>query len=545
MRCSFWPRSRALQGGIIGLLAAAVAVVGPFPAEPIATAEPIPVRADAPLPTELQYVPHDAAFFVHADTATIWNSELAKSFRNADKRTFASLEEAAKTFGAKIDDLKSAVLFIPKLKNPEDTSRLGVVLTFAKAFDKKVFEAGVNALFPKNAKVKLVSPNDTTAIVLLGLGEEFSKPQPADAEGPLTLAIRAAGSGKHTLVAATTFGSLPDDLQKDDLPGPVRAFQPIFKAQSLTATVNLGKSIDLDVRVKTKRETQAVDAEKALAAFITLITDELGRELPELEAEAKKDAGFKDLLTVFKAALNAAKDAKFGVNGTEARLTATLPLDGLPLAAAYVAATTKVVSAAAAQQSANNLKQIALAMHNYHDAIGNFPPAAVCDKKGKPQLSWRVLILPYIEQDALYKEFKLNESWDSDHNKKLLAKMPKLYAMPGKSKPGDTDTYYRVFVGNGAGWDWVMGAKLQNIADGTSNTLMVVTAAESVPWTKPDELEFDADKDMTKLIGMVVNGKAQVAMFDGSVRTLGKLPSKETLNALITKNGGEVIGNDF
>jgi prepilin-type processing-associated H-X9-DG protein len=258
-----------------------------------------------------------------------------------------------------------------------------------------------------------------------------------------------------------------------------------------------------------------------------------------------KDAGLKDLAKVFKATLDAGKAAKFGVEGTEARLTASLSLSDLPLASAYIAATTKATSAAAVQRSANNLKQIALAMHTYHDTNGNFPPAAVCDKKGKPQLSWRVLILPYIEQNELYKQFKLDEPWDSVNNKKLLAKMPGVYAMPGKSKPGDTDTYYRVFVDNGAGFDWIMGSKITTITDGTSNTLMVVTAADAVPWTKPDELEFDPEKDMTKLIGMVVNGKAQVAMFDGSVRTLTKLPSKETTNALITKNGGEIIGNDF
>src|SRR5207248_5784084 len=136
------------------------------------------------------------------------------------------------------------------------------------------------------------------------------------------------------------------------------------------------------------------------------------------------------------------------------------PLDGLPLASAYATAVVRVQQAAAAAQSTNNLKQIALAAHAYHDVNGTFPPAATCDKKGKPQLSWRVLVLPYIEQDNLYKQFKLDEPWDSDNNKKLIAKMPPVYAMPGKSKPGDTDTYYRVFVGNGAGWDWVMGTKI-------------------------------------------------------------------------------------
>jgi hypothetical protein len=324
----------------------------------------------------------------------------------------------------------------------------------------------------------------------------------------------------------------------------VRPFRPLLKSQAITATVDLGRSLAIDVRVKAKRPAEAADAEKALGALVKLITDEIGRELPDLEKSAAGDAGLKDLLKVLKAALDAAKGAKFATEGHEARLTATLPLAGLPLASAYNAAVRKLEQAAATQRSANNLKQIALAMHNYESTYGNFPPAAACGKKGKPQLSWRVLILPYIEQDALYKQFKLDEPWDSEHNKKLLARMPDVYRVPGQ-KPGTTDTHYRVFVGNGAGFDWVTGGKIATITDGTSNTLMVVTAAQAVPWTKPDELEYDPEKDPSKLIGAVVNGKAQAAMFDGSVRTLSKLPSKETLHALITKGGGEVIPNDF
>jgi prepilin-type processing-associated H-X9-DG protein len=495
------------------------------------------------VPTALQYVPHDAAFFIYADVAGIWTSDLVKTFRAADKKSLDRLAEAVKEFGVPIDELKSVVLFVPKLKGPQDTERLGVAFTFTKAFDKKALEAGAAKLLPKNAKFTVLAPEEKVALVLVGLGEEHGKPQPAD--GPLTAAIRAAAGGKHALVAGATLGNLPDELRSDVLPRQVQVLRPLFHSEAVSAAITLGKTLDLDVRVKTKREAQAVDAEKALAALVTLITDELGRELPDLEKEADKDAGLKDLVKVFKASLDAAKAAKFAVDGTEARLTASLPLNGLPLVSAYLTATTRVTGAAAAQQSANNLKQIALALHNYHDAIGTFPPAAVCDKKGKPQLSWRVLILPYIEQNELYKQFKLDEPWDSEHNKKLIAKMPPVYAIPGKSKPGDTDTYYRVFVGNDAGFDWVMGGKIVGITDGTSNTIMVVTAAEAVPWTKPDELEFDPEKDMTKLIGMVVNGRAQVAMFDGSVRTLNKLPSKATLHALITKNGGEVIGNDF
>src|SRR5207249_2796575 len=76
--------------------------------------------------------------------------------------------------------------------------------------------------------------------------------------------------------------------------------------------------------------------------------------------------------------------------------------------------------------SQNNLKQIGLAMHNYHDTYRHFPPQALTDKNGKPLLSWRVAVLPFIEQDNLYRQFKLDEPWDSEHNRKLLERMPKL-----------------------------------------------------------------------------------------------------------------------
>jgi len=155
-----------------------------------------------------------------------------------------------------------------------------------------------------------------------------------------------------------------------------------------------------------------------------------------------------------------------------------------------------------------------------------------------------VLILPYIEQDALYKKFKLDEPWDSENNKKLLDQMPKVYAIPGQ-KAGANETHYRVFAGNGAAFEWVKGVRLIDYTDGTSNTIMVATAATAVPWTKPDELDFDPDADPTKLIGLVVNGRWQFVMGDGSVRSLNKIPPKDVMKALVTRAGGEVINFDF
>ena len=98
--------------------------------------------------------------------------------------------------------------------------------------------------------------------------------------------------------------------------------------------------------------------------------------------------------------------------------------------------------------SAGNLKQIALAFHNFHSTYGALPGVAIVDAKGKALLSWRVAILPFIEEDALYRQFHLDEPWDSKHNKKLLARMPKLYAPTVTGKPGKPNvTYYQAFTG--------------------------------------------------------------------------------------------------
>lgn len=544
MSCSSPYRRRVGRSALCVLFVVLVAVAAsPFgPTRPVAAQPP---AADQ-LPTALRYVPHDAALFLYVDAARVWSHEVTKSFRAADKSTLEAIEQAATNLsGTKAEDLKSVVAFMPSLKGPQDGGRVGFVLTFTKAFDKKKLETGLAGQVPQGMKLSVSAPDDKTALILLGLGDEYAKPKRPDADGPLASALASAASGKHVLVAGATFASLPDEIRKDDLPSQVRVFQPIFHADSLTATVDLGTALDVTVRVKTKRAAQAVDAEKALAAVTKLISEALERERPDIEAVAAKDPGMKDLITVLNGVVASVKDTKFKVDGTEARASATLPLKDLPLVAAYTAATQRLKQAAAAQRSANNLKQIGLAMHNYHDVNGAFPPAAVCDKKGRPQLSWRVLILPYLEQEALYKQFKLDEPWDSEHNKKLIAKMPQVYAIPGTQKPGATETYYRVFVGNGAGFDWLTGTKIANITDGTSNTFMCATGATAVPWTKPDELEFDPAKDPSKLMGMVVDGKAQVAMFDGSVRTLSKLPSADTLRALITRSGGEVVGDDF
>jgi hypothetical protein len=192
-------------------------------------------------------------------------------------------------------------------------------------------------------------------------------------------------------------------------------------------------------------------------------------------------------------------------------------------------------TAARRSQSANNLKQIGLAMHNYHDVYKSFPPAAVRDKDGKALLSWRVLILPFVEQNALYKEFHLDEPWDSAHNKPLLAKMPATYRSPMSKLVEKNRTNYVVPIGPGSVFANPKGASMRDITDGTSNTIMTleVDDTHAVPWTKPEDLAYDA-KEPLKGLGNLYDGGFDTGFCDGSVRFISKSIDLETLRLLIT-----------
>ena len=192
-------------------------------------------------------------------------------------------------------------------------------------------------------------------------------------------------------------------------------------------------------------------------------------------------------------------------------------------------------------QSMNNLKQIALAMHNYADARKSFPPAYSVDKKDKPLLSWRIQILPFIEEYDLYKQFHLDEPWDSPHNKKLIPHMPKVFKSPmSKAGPGKT-TYLTVRTK-----DSVFSGKekvgFRNIKDGTSNTIMTVEVTDvmAVTWTKPDDFVPD-EKDPIKGLKGVYSGKILVGFCDGSVRAFPDSIDKEDLRKFFSKDGGEII----
>ncbi len=216
---------------------------------------------------------------------------------------------------------------------------------------------------------------------------------------------------------------------------------------------------------------------------------------------------------------------------------ATLQALSKPVAAAIAVARADALRVT----SLNNLKQIGLAMHVYYDQNKGFPPAASCDAAGKPLLSWRVHILPFLDQDALYRQFQLDEPWDSEHNQKLIALMPPVFADPAASlQPGMTT--YLVPTGEGT----VFGGKetlgLKDIRDGTCNTIMVLNVVpdRAVAWTKPADLAVTEAAPLTGLISDS-RQKFEAAFCDGSVRVLSNTIDPKFLWLLFHANDRQPI----
>ena len=188
-------------------------------------------------------------------------------------------------------------------------------------------------------------------------------------------------------------------------------------------------------------------------------------------------------------------------------------------------------------QSSNNLRQIMLALLNYHDANGKFPAQAIAQGDGNPLLSWRVAILPYLGEQALYDQFHLDEPWDSEHNIALLEQMPEFFRNPS-NPPSARMTTYLVPMGKGVGLS-SEGLKMQEITDGTANTLAVldVDPQFGVPWTKPDDLDIRQNEVLDWLRAEGSNA----GFFDGSVRIIDLEIDTEVLEAMMTRAGGEVV----
>jgi hypothetical protein len=188
------------------------------------------------------------------------------------------------------------------------------------------------------------------------------------------------------------------------------------------------------------------------------------------------------------------------------------------------------------------VRQLIKALHDYEGKHGSFPAHCSFDKEGKPLLSWRVHLLPFLGEDKLYKEFKLDEPWDSNHNKALLSRMPAVFHPASEKLAGQRRTTYHVPVGEDTMFPPRRGVRVAEVADGTTHTIAVIEVEgdAAVEWTRPDDFKVYAK---APLMGLSIRraGSTLAGMADGGVRVLPPRYSAKSLWALFTRAGGEVV----
>ena len=212
------------------------------------------------------------------------------------------------------------------------------------------------------------------------------------------------------------------------------------------------------------------------------------------------------------------------------------------------------------------MRQLGMALHNYHNTHGKFPPAYVTGPDGKPWHSWRLLILPYVEGENLYKAYSFDEPWDGPNNRKLWALMPEIFLCPGCARattlgliecPSNCTNYVAI-VGPQTAWPGDTGKKIDDIQDGAANTLLLVEAIEPICWMEPRDLPYEQALELLTTNKKPGHLSTSDGFFAASTYSFGLnaiysdahvawLPlgmEEEAASALLTSAGRELLNED-
>ena len=187
-----------------------------------------------------------------------------------------------------------------------------------------------------------------------------------------------------------------------------------------------------------------------------------------------------------------------------------------------------------------NIMRLASAMHNYHSDHDHFPPAAVIGPDGKTPHSWRIAVLPYLDEEPLYRQYRFDEPWDSTDNKKIMRQMPAIFVNP-RCDLKELHTNFLVITGEGTLFGEKKGTEVSDISDGLDKTIMLVEVAEkqAVPWTKPVDLKFNSRKPSKGLGGVEKEGFRVVFANGASTVILDSVVGEDGLRALMTMDAGD------
>ncbi len=324
----------------------------------------------------------------------------------------------------------------------------------------------------------------------------------------------------------------------------IQMFGPLLnQTQAYALNLNLADGLTLDALAISGTPAEAQGVAATIQALVTLA----GNAMPAVRAQAEKGppgAGrtLIDAANALDAMLATAKvDQDQAIARLRARTDSLAPITAL-LAPAVQAST----EATKRSTSVNNLKQIALAMHNFASVQPEprFPPAVLYGPNGKTPYSWRVALLPYLGQQTLYNDYKFDEPWDGPNNRKLLERMPDVYHDPSDIAAKLGETSYFVPTGPMTVFpDRKDGMKFMEITDGTSNTILVVESRRPIAWTDPRDIAIPA-RGVLPALGGNHPGGFNVSFADGAVRFLSQTIDPTVLHALFSAMGGEVMNTN-
>jgi prepilin-type processing-associated H-X9-DG protein len=230
-------------------------------------------------------------------------------------------------------------------------------------------------------------------------------------------------------------------------------------------------------------------------------------------------------------------------------LAVSVPMIGI-LLALLLPAVQAAREAARRAACINNMKQLGLSLHNFHDANKHFPAIVDPDNPQQPPCSWRVQVLPYVEENARFQQYDPSQPWNGPNNRMLEDPMPTTYRCPSNPDAAGLDTDYLAVVGPKAVFRDVGSTSFRNITDGTSNTIMLAESHTSgIHWMEPRDMKTDdLSFGVNSRAGGIQSthpGVANVLMADGSVRSISDSTDPEVLKAMTTIDGREPAFNPY
>jgi hypothetical protein len=534
---------------------------------------------DAPAPkgvaAPFDFVPPDAEWFMTVRVGDLWAHPVAKTWRmggeawrNAwrkagkelpddSQRLLSDLErflDSGREMHIAPDEVERITLF--SLKEPPYAL---TAMTMLKPYDRKAILAAIEKIASRSISVTKTDGRSPSVISKISLSvhffdertflvgskeamDDYLHGKAGNKEGPAVPALRLAAE-KHLVVVGMDAAAYARKLPPGNTP-----YAPLLKAQLAALVVDLDDQFKANLRLTFANEADAKAAAVGLDAALGMFRNQFALRAATFSKYVVQSPKMTALLDDVQTALKAAKADQKGATVT---VEAAMKIDPDTTTAALTEGASMIEKAAKRNQVPNDLKQLALALAVFVYSSDNdrMPAAAIYDKNGKPLLSWRVLLLPCIEQGKLYSEFHLDEPWDSDHNMKLLAKMPATFAPPDSKAFKEHQTHFQALVGKGTVFESPAAPQPglaanglrwpTDIPDGTSNTILFVEAKKAVPWTKPDDIPFDDGKLLPK-VGGLSKGGFWAAMCDGSVRFIPLTVKEEVLRAWIIRNSGEV-----